>query len=115
MALEEHRPREGKTTKLCRRCSSMTSTLAGFTALISDGYIHYDRKSLEKSANRGCKCCTLLGAESEKLWWDLEEGHNLNIWAELPKDHIQHKARGTYAGTYPLKARSLVKFTVPSE
>ena len=106
MALQEYRHQEGPTTKLCRRCSSMTSTLAGLTALTSDGYVHRERKGLEQSANRGCKLCTILVTESEYLWDTVEEGHELTLWADVPEDYIQHTAGSS---TYPLNDIKLGK------
>ncbi|KAE9366790.1 hypothetical protein N431DRAFT_471824 [Stipitochalara longipes BDJ] len=89
MVLEEYRHQDGTTTKLCKRCTSMTSTLEGLTALASeDGYVHYGLKKLEQSMKRGCKCCTMLAEGKDSLEDNLdEEAYSLILKADLSEDH----------------------------
>ena len=105
MVLEEYRYQDGTTTtKLCKRCTSMASTLEGLTALTSEGgYVHYGLKKLEQSMKRGCKCCTMLAEDIEFLDYDRdEEAHSLILKADMLEDNALHTAGGS---TYPLDDR----------
>jgi hypothetical protein len=50
-----------ESAELCNTCRSMTSSIQGLQALMSEeGYKHLGKKMMAKSAKQGCPLCTIL-------------------------------------------------------
>ena len=57
--------------KLCLKCASMTGTLEGLQALMSrEGYLHFGRRELWESKDRGCVFCEVIFAIAADMWED---------------------------------------------
>lgn len=79
-----------KPTNPCETCRSMTSTLMGLQALVSDeGYAHLSKTAIVKSARRGCAMCRIF----RSYRWSAEpEGDGrLRVFAEIDNSETWDK------------------------
>ncbi|PMD47683.1 HET-domain-containing protein [Hyaloscypha variabilis F] len=70
--------------KLCLKCASMTGTSKGLQELMSrDGYVHFGRYDLKKSAEMGCVFCIFI---SDAIDPDIWEDHDDPIATAIDPD-----------------------------